>query len=84
MKSQTPNTTKTEPIRPFCLEYADAESEIFAAINNAMQKHNVPMFLMETILAKAYRQVRDGAKTEMDNALISYKRQVDEFNKIEK
>lgn len=78
MKAQTP---KTEPIRPFCLEYADAENEIFAAINNAMAKHNVPMFLMESILAKAYREVRDGAKNEMQNASVAYQKQLEQYNK---
>ena len=55
MKAQIPEKkiSKAEPIRPFCLEYADAKNEVFAAVNGAMQKHNVPLFLMENILSEA-------------------------------
>lgn len=73
--------SKTEPIRPFCLEYADAKNEVFGVINAAMQKHNVPLFLMENILTEALHQVREGAKAEIQNATDSYQKQMDEFNK---
>ena len=83
MKAQIPEKkiSKAEPIRPFCLEYADAKNEVFAAVNGAMQKHNVPLFLMENILSEALHQVREGAKTEIQNATDSYQKQMDEFNK---
>lgn len=83
MKAQIPEKkiSKTEPIRPFCLEYADAKAEVFATINAAMQKHNVPLFLMENILTEALHQVREGAKAEIQNATDSYQKQMDEFNK---
>lgn len=83
MKAQIPEKkiSKAEPIRPFCLEYADAKAEVFAAVNGAMQKHNVPLFLMENILSEALYQVREGAKAEIQNATDSYQKQMDEFNK---
>ena len=83
MKAQIPEKkiSKTEPIRPFCFEYADAKAEVFAAVNGAMQKHNVPLFLMENILSEALHQVREGAKAEIQNATDSYQKQMDEFNK---
>lgn len=73
--------SKAEPIRPFCLEYADAKNEVFAAVNAAMGKHHVPLFLMETILSEALYQVKEGAKVEFQNATDSYQRQMNEFNK---
>ena len=58
-----------------------AKAEVFAAVNGAMQKHNVPLFLMENILSEALYQVREGAKAEIQNATDSYQKQMDEFNK---
>lgn len=74
---------KTEPIRPFCLRYADARSEVFNAINAAMQIHGVPMFLMENILTEALNQVKAGANNEMQTASESYQAQMEEFKKSE-
>lgn len=76
-------TVKTEPIRPFCLRYADARSEVFNAINAAMQIHGVPMFLMENILTEALNQVKTGANNEMQTASESYQAQMEEFKKSE-
>ena len=81
MNDNTKPKTKTEPVRPFCLEYADAKNEVFSAINSAMKKHNVPMFLMENIISEALYQVKEGAKAEIQNATDSYQKQMDEFNK---
>lgn len=85
MKAQIPEKkiSKAEPIRPFCLEYADAKNEVFAAVNGAMQKHNVPLFLMENILSEALHQVREGAKAEIQTASESYQAQMEEFKKSE-
>lgn len=76
-----PKLSKAEPIRPFCLEYIDAKNEVFTAINGAMQKHNIPLFLMESILSEAFYQVKEGAKTEIQNARDTYRKQVEETNK---
>lgn len=75
---------RAEPIRPFCLEYADAQNEVFAAINGAMQKYHVPMFLMENILTGALQRVREGAEAERNNAARSYQKQLNEFQKTQK
>ena len=79
--SENVKTVKTEPVRPFCLRYADAKSEVFNAINTAMQMHGVPMFLMENILTEALNQVKAGAIEEMQSASESYQAQMDEFHK---
>lgn len=78
---KTEKTVKTEPVRPFCLRYADAKSEVFNAINTTMQEHGIPMFLMENILSEALNQVRAGAIEEMRSARDSYQAQMDDFHK---
>ena len=71
----------TEPMRPFCLRYADARSEVFNSINAAMRIHGVPMFLMENILTEALNQIKVGANHEMQTASESYQAQMEEFKK---
>ena len=73
--------SKANPIRPFCLEYTDAKKEVFCTINNSSRKHNVPMFLMESILTEALYQVREAARVEVENANTLFKTQLDELNK---
>lgn len=63
--------------RPLCLEYTDAKNEIFSAVNSAIQKHGIPLFLMENIITEVYYQVREGAKAEIQNANTAYQKQLD-------
>lgn len=72
---------KTIPVRPFCLEYTDAKTEVFNAISSAMKKYSIPFFLMDNILSEALHQVKEGVKAELQSAADSYQRKMDEYNK---
>ena len=61
-----------QPTRPFCLEYEDARNEVFAAVNTAMRRHDVPVYLMEGILREVLTQAKDGARAERERAQAEY------------
>lgn len=51
--------------RPFIVEIDDAKMEIIQSINNAMQVHGLPLYLVDMILTDIYAQVKEGAKNEL-------------------
>lgn len=63
---------ETEIKKPLCLELEDARAEIFASINLTAKKHNIPFYLLESIVADAYRQVTAFAKQEREMAVKEY------------
>lgn len=73
----------TPPVRPLCLELEDAKAEIFAVINMTPKKHNIPFYLLESIVMEAARQVSEVARQERELAAADYEKQVAEFNKSE-
>ncbi len=73
--------TRAEPIRPFCLAFADAKTEVFDCINATMKKHGIPPYLMESILTEAMHQARAVANNEIQRARETYQRQMEEFHK---
>lgn len=62
--------TKIE--KPFCLDYEEARIEIFNAISQSSQAHNVPFYLLENILESALVQVREGKRNEIESAKRAY------------
>lgn len=62
--------------KPFALEYADAQSEIIAAINKATKEHSIPCFLLLPILDNITQQLRIGANAEKAEAEYSYNEQL--------
>ena len=72
---------KTPPVRPLCLELEDAKAEIFSVITMTAKKHNIPFYLLESIVAEAAQQVSVFAKKERETAEKSYSQQLAEFNK---
>ena len=72
---------ENKPIRPFSMEYAEAKRNISNAINEAIQLHGVPCYMLEDILLNNLHQVREGAKAERENALIKYNQQLKEAEK---
>lgn len=72
---------QTPPVRPLCLELEDAKAEIIAVINMAHKKHNIPFFLLESVIVDAGRQVSSFAKTEREAAARDYEDKLAEFNK---
>ena len=51
--------------KPFILEMDEAKSEIIQAINNAIQVHNMPFYLVDMILSEIIPQIKEGAKNEL-------------------
>ena len=67
----------TKPKKPFCLEYDEAEGEIFSAVDEAAKK--IPFYLIEGILTNILHQVRANAKAEKVSAAKSYEKQIKEY-----
>ena len=47
------------------ISLAEAEQEMFSAVNAIMQKNGLPCYLMEYIVDKAHRQLVDGKNSEL-------------------
>ena len=69
------------PMKPLQLEFEAAKGLTFNAINNIIKQHNLPLFLMETILTEALRQVQLGAQNERAEAERIYKIKLEESRK---
>ena len=64
--------------RPFILEVDDAKKEIVQSINNAIQVHGLPMYLVDMILSELCAQVKEGAKQELAMAKAQVEKQDEE------
>lgn len=51
--------------RPFILDIDEAKTEIIQSINNAMQIHKLPFYIVDMILSELGTQVKEGAKNEL-------------------
>ena len=51
--------------KPFILEMEEAKLEIIQAVNNAIQVHKLPCYLIDMILSEIGVQIKDGAKNEL-------------------
>jgi hypothetical protein len=58
----------TNEQRPFILEVEEAKGEMAQCINSIMQRHQLPFYFTEMILADIYNQVRAGAQRELATA----------------
>ena len=72
---------KTPPVRPFCLEYEDAQREIVASVNAIVSKHKIPFYLLENIITNLAHQVSKNAEIERAEARQTYRTQLDEYEK---
>ena len=54
--------------RPFILEMDEAKMEIVQVINNAIQVHKLPFYIVDMILSNICSQVKEGAKNELEMA----------------
>ena len=68
-----------KPEKPFCLDYEEAHIELFNAITQISKVHNVPFYLLETILVSALAQVRDGKRAELEAAQRAYEEQMKQY-----
>lgn len=83
MDKETEKKEPPAPIKPLCLALEEAKAEIFAAVNMASKKHNIPFFLLESIVQEAARQASGIANTERENAARTYEKQLTEYQKGE-
>lgn len=60
--------------KPFILEIDEAKTEIVASINDIIQRHQLPFYIVEMIIGHVYTQIQDAAKGELTMA----KKQVSE------
>lgn len=51
--------------KPFILEMDEAKMEIIQSINNAIQVHKLPCYLIDMILSEVSAQIKEGAKQEL-------------------
>lgn len=51
-----------------CLRLEAAEQELLTACNEIMQKYELPCYLLEPIVNKLHRGVRDGKAAELAEA----------------
>ena len=51
--------------RPLILEIDEAKTEIIQVINNAIQVHGLPCYIVDMILSNISAQVKEGAKNEL-------------------
>jgi hypothetical protein len=61
-------TKETNVERPFILEMDEAKNEIVQCINNAIQVHKLPCYILDMILSDITSQIKDGAKQELTMA----------------
>ena len=54
-----------EKQKPFILEVDEAKNEIIQVINNAIQVHKLPFYVLDMILSDISGQIREGAKNEL-------------------
>lgn len=64
--------------KPLILELEEAKTEIIASINNALQNHNLPCYLLEPIVSALAAQIKEGAKSELEMAKAQMKQQDEE------
>ena len=54
-----------EKQKPFILEMDEAKTEIIQSINNAIQVHKLPFYILDMILEGITTQIKEAAKNEM-------------------
>lgn len=54
--------------KPLILEIEEAKTELVQAVNNAIQVHKLPCYMVDLILQGIVAQVKEGAKQELEMA----------------
>lgn len=54
--------------KPLILEMEDVKIEIAQVINDAIQNHNLPLYIVDMILSEFVMQIKDGARRELEMA----------------
>ena len=64
--------------KPLIIEMNEAKMEIASAVNNALQGHKLPCYLIEPMLSELLAQIREGAKNELKMAEEQMKSSVED------
>ena len=59
--------------KPLILEMDEAKLEIIHVINNAIQVHGLPCYIVDMILSEIGAQIKEGAKNELAMAKAQVK-----------
>lgn len=54
--------------KPLILEIEEAKVELVQAVNNAIQVHKLPCYMVDLILQGIVAQVKEGARQELEMA----------------
>lgn len=54
--------------KPLILEIEEAKAELVQAVNNAIQVHKLPCYMVDLILQGIVAQVKEGARQELEMA----------------
>jgi hypothetical protein len=61
--------------KSFILEMDEAKAEIIQVINNAIQVHQLPCYIVDMILGEICSQIKEGAKQELGMAKQQFEAQ---------
>jgi hypothetical protein len=61
--------------RPLILEIDEAKKEFIQVINNAIQVHKLPFYIIDMMLDTLHAEVKNGAKSELEMAKVQAKQQ---------
>ena len=64
--------------KPLILEIDEAKTEIINVINNAIQVHKLPCYIVEMILTELRSQIKEGSRSELEMAKEQMKQGVAE------
>lgn len=54
--------------KPLILEIEEVKAELVQAVNNAIQVHKLPCYMVDLILQGIVAQVKEGARQELEMA----------------
>lgn len=54
--------------KPLILEIEEAKREMVQAVNNIVQTHKLPYYMIDMILESIHSQIREGARGEIEMA----------------
>lgn len=58
--------------KPLCLKLDEASREFIAAVEQISNKHGLPCYLLEPIVADVLMKVRSGKRDELERAKQAY------------
>lgn len=57
--------------RPLIVEIEESKTELIQCINNIVQEHGLPCYILDMLLSDIVTQIKDGAKRELAMARTS-------------